>query len=58
MRKIRTFQKKFLLNKEEKVSAYVIVEIKVTDPQLYEDYKKLAPACVAAYGGEYLARAL
>jgi uncharacterized protein (DUF1330 family) len=38
------------------LSAYVIVDIQVTNPQIYEDYKKLAPACVAAYGGEYLAR--
>lgn len=36
--------------------AYVIVEIKVTDPILYEEYKKLAPPIVAAFGGKYLAR--
>jgi uncharacterized protein (DUF1330 family) len=45
-----------LYKKEAELSAYVIVDIQVTDPQIYEDYKKLAPACVAAYGGEYLAR--
>ena len=38
------------------MSAYVIVEIEVTDPVQYEEYKKLAPACVKAYGGKYLAR--
>ena len=38
------------------MSAYVIVDIQVTNPKIYEDYKKLAPACVAAYDGEYLAR--
>src|SRR5512136_2718714 len=39
-----------------KMSAYVIVDIKVTDPVGYEDYKKLAPATVALYGGKYIAR--
>ena len=36
--------------------AYVIVDIQVTDPVGYEEYKKLAPPIVAAYGGRYLAR--
>lgn len=36
--------------------AYIIVEIDVTDPVGYEEYKKLAPAAIAAYGGKYLAR--
>src|SRR5512136_121411 len=39
-----------------KMSAYVIVDIEVTDPVGYEDYKKLAPATVALYGGKYIAR--
>ena len=38
------------------MTAYVIVDIEVTDPDLYEAYKKLAPAAVASYGGKYLAR--
>jgi uncharacterized protein (DUF1330 family) len=38
------------------MTAYVIVEIEVTDPVRYEEYKKLAPASIAAYGGRYLAR--
>jgi uncharacterized protein (DUF1330 family) len=36
--------------------AYVVVDIKVTDPQGYDEYKKLAPSAVATYGGKYLAR--
>jgi uncharacterized protein (DUF1330 family) len=36
--------------------AYVIVDIKVTDPAGYEEYKKLASAAVKLYGGKYLAR--
>ena len=38
------------------MAAYVIVDIQVTDPVGYEEYKKLAPPIVAAYGGKYLAR--
>jgi len=38
------------------MTAYVIVDIQVTDPVGYEEYKKLAPPVVAAYGGKYLAR--
>jgi uncharacterized protein (DUF1330 family) len=38
------------------VAAYVIVDIHVTDPIRYEDYKPQAAATVAAFGGRYLAR--
>ncbi|MFZ5653973.1 MAG: DUF1330 domain-containing protein [Pseudomonadota bacterium] len=38
------------------MTAYVIVEIEIADAALYERYKQLAPATVAAYGGRYLAR--
>jgi len=38
------------------MKAYVIVDIEVTDPPAYENYRKLAPATIAAYGGTYLAR--
>lgn len=36
--------------------AYAIFDIVVTDPERYEDYKKLAPPAIAACGGKYLAR--
>lgn len=36
--------------------AYVIVDIEVTNPVGYEEYKKIAPATIKLYGGEYLAR--
>lgn len=36
--------------------AYVIVDIQVTDPVGYEEYKKLAPASIAQYGGKYIVR--
>jgi len=38
------------------MTAYVIVDVEVTDPVGYEDYKKLAQAAVALYGGKYIAR--
>jgi uncharacterized protein (DUF1330 family) len=38
------------------MSAYVIVDVEVTDPVGYEEYKKLAPPAVALYGGKYIAR--
>jgi uncharacterized protein (DUF1330 family) len=36
--------------------AYVVVDIEVTDPEAYEQYKLLAPPAIARYGGRYLAR--
>jgi len=38
------------------VAAYVILDIDVTDPAAYDEYKKLGPPTVAAYGGKYLVR--
>jgi uncharacterized protein (DUF1330 family) len=38
------------------LSAYVLVDIEVTDPVGYEEYKKLAPPSLAVYGGKYVAR--
>ena len=38
------------------MSALVIVDIEVTDPVRYEDYKRLASASIAAHGGRYLVR--
>jgi len=38
------------------MTAYVIVDIDVANPAAYDEYKKLAPPTIAAYGGKYLAR--
>ena len=38
------------------MSAFVIVDIAITDPVGYQEYKKLAAPTVALYGGKYLAR--
>jgi uncharacterized protein (DUF1330 family) len=38
------------------MTAYVILDIKVTDPALYEEYKQIATPTVTQYGGKYIAR--
>jgi uncharacterized protein (DUF1330 family) len=38
------------------VSAYVLVEIEVTNPEGYEEYRPLASESIAKHGGRYLAR--
>jgi uncharacterized protein (DUF1330 family) len=38
------------------MSAYVIVDIEVIDPEGYKEYIKLAPGTVALFDGRYLAR--
>lgn len=38
------------------MSAYVIVDVEITDTQEYEEYKKLTPAAVAAYDGKFIVR--
>lgn len=38
------------------MTAYVIVDINVTDPVRYEEYKSLAAPTVELYGGKYIAR--
>lgn len=36
--------------------AYIIADVKVTDPVRYDEYRPLAAAAIAAHGGRYLAR--
>ena len=38
------------------MAAYVIADIEVTDPAGYEEYRRLAPPTITAFGGRYLAR--
>jgi len=38
------------------MTAYAVFDITVHDPVRYEEYKKLAPPAIAAYGGKYLVR--
>ncbi len=37
-------------------AAYIIVDMKVSDPEQYQHYMAAAPAAVKAFGGEYLVR--
>jgi uncharacterized protein (DUF1330 family) len=36
--------------------AYIIAEIQVTDPTAYEEYRPLAAASIARFGGRYVVR--
>jgi uncharacterized protein (DUF1330 family) len=38
------------------VAAYVIVDLEITEPLEYEDYKQRAGATVEKYGGKYIVR--
>jgi uncharacterized protein (DUF1330 family) len=38
------------------MAAYFIVDVEVTDPVGFEEYRKLVPATVAQYGGRFLVR--
>ncbi len=37
-------------------AGYILVDSQITDPEKFKSYAALAPAAVAAAGGEYLAR--
>jgi uncharacterized protein (DUF1330 family) len=37
-------------------AGYVVVEMKISDPERYKAYMAAAPATIAAAGGEYLVR--
>lgn len=36
--------------------AYLIAEVDVADAAAYEEYKKITPGAVAAYGGRFIVR--
>jgi uncharacterized protein (DUF1330 family) len=38
------------------MAAYLIARVEVTNPDAYENYKKLAADAIAKYDGRYLAR--
>jgi uncharacterized protein (DUF1330 family) len=38
------------------MTAYVIMDIEVTDPEGYKEYVKMEPEAVKLYGGKYIAR--
>ena len=38
------------------MKAYVIVDVAITDPVRYEDYKKLTPASLVPFEGKFIVR--
>jgi uncharacterized protein (DUF1330 family) len=38
------------------MAAYLVVDIGISNPTQFEEYKKLAPAAIAKYGGRYIIR--
>jgi uncharacterized protein (DUF1330 family) len=38
------------------MAAYVIADVKVTDPEKYKGYMALSPGAIAAAGGEFVVR--
>lgn len=38
------------------MAGYIIVDVKVTDPEAYERYRASVPATLAAYGGKFIVR--
>ena len=38
------------------MSAYLVVQIDVTDPERYDQYRKMVPSSLEQYGGKFLIR--
>lgn len=38
------------------MKTYLIVEVSITDKIIYEEYKKLTPAAIAAFDGKFIVR--
>ena len=38
------------------MAGYLIVQVEVTDPAQYEDYKKMVPASLEPFGGKFVVR--
>jgi uncharacterized protein (DUF1330 family) len=39
-----------------RMSAFVLVEVDIHDPEVYEEYKKLTPGSMEPYGGKFVIR--
>src|SRR3954469_12146147 len=44
------------LQKDEKMPAYVLAEIEITNPEGYKEYTKAVPATIEKYGGRFIHR--
>ena len=38
------------------MAAYLVVDIEISNPAQFEEYRKLAPAAIAKFGGRYIIR--
>ena len=38
------------------MKAYILIDVTITNPTVYEDYKKLTPASLLPFGGKFLVR--
>ena len=38
------------------MSAYIVAEVEVTDPEKFEEYRKLVPPTIEGFGGRYVVR--
>ena len=38
------------------MAVYAVVNVRITDPDRYAEYREQAPPTIARYGGKYLAR--
>ena len=38
------------------MKAYIVVDVNVTDPLRYDDYKKLTPGSLVPFGGKFIVR--
>lgn len=38
------------------MKAYIIVDVHITNPTLYEEYRKLTPASLVPYDGKFIVR--
>ena len=38
------------------MKAYIIVDVKITDPERYDEYKKLTPGSLVPFEGKFIAR--
>src|SRR5690606_1525705 len=55
-RRLRRIGARSTLNAGESMTAYVIADVKVSDPEKYKGYMALSPGAVAAAGGEFVVR--
>jgi uncharacterized protein (DUF1330 family) len=49
-------QPRIIRPKEEKMAAYFVAEVEVTNPVGYDPYRALAGASIAQYGGRFIVR--